>query len=68
LFNEIGLQIQNQALNLIDNPLHDSPSTHNMVVDQRKFITPWFKFFDRLVFKQTLCVRLITHQALVKGF
>jgi len=68
LFNEIRTTTSKSILNLIDNPLDDSPSTHNMVVDQKKFITPWFKFFDILIFKQTLCVPLTTHQTLVKGF
>jgi len=68
LLNEIGTTTSKSILNLIDHPLDDSPSTRNIVVDPRKFITPWFKFFDILIFKQTLCVPLTTHQTLVKGF
>jgi hypothetical protein len=61
LFNEIKTATSKLTLNLIDNPFDDSPSTPDMVVDQRTFIGPWFKFFNRLVFKQTLCVPLTTH-------
>ncbi len=55
--HEIVLSITPQLL-LIGSPI-DSPPTHNMVGDKRKFVPPWFCL---LVFGPTLCQPLTTQE------
>jgi hypothetical protein len=44
LFDEIRIATSKSTLNLIDNPLDDSPSTHNMVVDQGNLLPHGLSF------------------------